>query len=141
MEIEDDTVGFLNQTPRQMINHLKARGGVLDFAGTKTLLAERDTEWDLSENPQVYFNRVEKAVKALTRAGITSDMNERRDMALYYLKASGIQRGGARVGEQANSGQNVVKHQNIHCNGICMQEQAEQAHRKAIQSQSHRGTG
>jgi len=89
IEIEDDTLGFLNQTPRQMIDHLKARGGALDFADTKTLLAERDMEWDLSENPQVYFNRVEKAVKALTRAGITSDMNERRDMALYYLKASG----------------------------------------------------
>jgi hypothetical protein len=89
MEIEDDTLGFLNQTPRQMIDHLKARRGALDFADTKTLLAERDMEWDLSENPQVYFNRVKKAVKALTRAGITSDMNERRDMALYYLKASG----------------------------------------------------
>ena len=89
MEIEDDTLGFLNQTPRQMIDHLKARGGTLDFADTKTLLAERDTEWDLSKNPQVYFNRVKKAIKALTRAGITSDMNERRDMALYYFKASG----------------------------------------------------
>ncbi len=61
----------------------------MDFADTKTLLAERDTEWDLSKNPQVYFNRVEKAIKALTRAGITSDMNKRRDMALYYFKASG----------------------------------------------------
>ena len=61
----------------------------MDFTDTKTPLAERDTEWDLSENPQVYFNRVEKAIKALTRAGITSDMNERRDMALYYFKASG----------------------------------------------------
>jgi len=89
MEIEDDTLGFLNQSPKQMIDHLKSRGGTLDFADTKTLLAERDMEWDMSENPQVYFNRVEKAVKALTRAGITSDMNERRDMALYYLKASG----------------------------------------------------
>ena len=89
LEIEDDTLGFLNQTPRQMIDHLKARGGALDFADTKTLLSKRDTEWDLSKNPQVYFNRVEKAVKALTRAGITSDMNERRDMALYYFKASG----------------------------------------------------
>ena len=37
----------------------------------------------------MYFNRVEKAVKALTRAGITSDLNKRRDMALYYFKASG----------------------------------------------------
>ena len=87
MKIKDDTHGFLNQTPRQMINHLKASGGALDFADTKTLLAERDLEWDVSENPQVYFSRVEKAVKALTRAGINSDMNEQRDMALFYLKA------------------------------------------------------
>jgi hypothetical protein len=129
MEIEDDTLGFLrflNQTPRQMIEHLKVRGGALDFTDTKTLLAERDLEWDVSENPQVYFNRVKKAVKALTRAGITSDMNKHRDMALYYFKASG---------------QNVGEHQNFHCNGIRMREQTEQAHRKAIQSQSHPRAG
>ncbi len=51
MEIKDKTLGFLNQMPRQMINHLKARGGALDFADTKTLLAERDTEWDVSIKP------------------------------------------------------------------------------------------
>ena len=51
MEIEDETLSFLNQTPRQMIDHLKARGGALNFTDTKTLLVERDTEWDLSDNP------------------------------------------------------------------------------------------
>ncbi len=56
---------------------------------TKTLLAERDAEWDVSEVPSIYFNRVEKAIKGLTRAGIVSDLNERRDMDLYYLKTSG----------------------------------------------------
>jgi hypothetical protein len=61
----------------------------LDFADTKTLIAERDMEWDVSENPQIYFNRVEKAVKALTRANINTDMNQLRDMALYHFKASG----------------------------------------------------
>jgi hypothetical protein len=44
LEIEDETLSFLNQMPRQIIDHLKLRGGVLDFADTKTLLAERDTE-------------------------------------------------------------------------------------------------
>ncbi len=29
------------------------------------------------------------AIKGLTRAGIVSDLNKRRDMALYYLEASG----------------------------------------------------
>ena len=89
LEIEDEIIGFLNQTPTDMLNHLRNRGGALDFADTKTLLAERDGEWDPSEVPQLYFNRVEKAIQGLTRAGITSDLNERRDMALYYLKASG----------------------------------------------------
>jgi len=88
-EIEHDTLGFLNQTPRQMIDHLLSRGGTLDFADTKELLAERDGEWNVTENPQIYFNRVEKAIKALRRNGITLDLNERRDIALFQLKATG----------------------------------------------------
>jgi hypothetical protein len=89
LEIEDDTLGFLNQTPKSIINHLRSQGGELDFVDTKTLLAERDAEWDVSEVPQNYFNRVEQTIKGLTRAGIVFDLNERRDVALYYLKASG----------------------------------------------------
>jgi len=88
-EIEHDTLGFLNQTPRQMIEHLLNRGGTLDFADTKDLLAERDGEWNVTENPQIYFNRVEKAMKGLLRNGITSDLNERRDIALFQFKATG----------------------------------------------------
>jgi hypothetical protein len=52
LEIKDDMLGFLNQMPKQMINHLKIRGGALDFADTKTLIPERDMGWDVSENPQ-----------------------------------------------------------------------------------------
>ena len=89
LEIEDETLGFLNETPRSMIIHLRNRGGELDFADTKTLLTERDQEWDASEIPTMYFNRVEKAMQQLTRAGITSDLKERTDMALYYLKSTG----------------------------------------------------
>ena len=89
LKIEDEALGFLNQTPQQMLNHLRNRGGALDFADTKTLLAERDTEWNVSKVPQLYFNRVEKAMRGLTRAGITSDLNERRDMVLFYVKATG----------------------------------------------------
>jgi len=43
----------------------------------------------MNKNPKLYFNRVEKAMKGLTRCEITSDLNEQRDMALYYLKAAG----------------------------------------------------
>jgi len=89
IEIEHETLGYLNQTPRQMLDHLLARGGALDFADTKELLTKRDGEWNVSENPQLYFNRVEKAMKGLLRNGITSDPNERRDITLFYLKATG----------------------------------------------------
>jgi hypothetical protein len=89
LEIEDETLGFLNETPKSMIVHLRNRGGALDFADTKTLLTERDQEWDASEIPTMYFNRVEKAMQQLTRAGITSDLKERTDMALYYFKSTG----------------------------------------------------
>ena len=89
LEIEDETLGFLNETPKSMIVHLRNPGGALDFADTKTLLTERDQEWDASEIPTMYFNRVEKAMQQLTRAGITSDLKERTDMALYYLKSTG----------------------------------------------------
>ena len=58
-------------------------------ADTKELLAKRNGEWNVSKNPQVYFNRVEKAIKGLATNGITSDPNKRRDIALFHLKATG----------------------------------------------------
>ncbi len=88
IKIEHKTLGYLNLSPKEMLDHLWNRGGALDFADTKTLLPERDGKWDASDIPQLYFNRVEKAMKGLTQAGINSDLNERRDMALYYLKAA-----------------------------------------------------
>jgi hypothetical protein len=88
LEIEDKILGVLNQTPKQIIAHVCNRGGQLDFADTKKLITERDSEWDISEVTQVYFNRVEKAMQQLQRAGTTSDLNKRRDMVLYYLKAT-----------------------------------------------------
>ncbi len=36
MEIKDEILGFLNQTPTDMLNHLRNRGRALDFADTKT---------------------------------------------------------------------------------------------------------
>jgi hypothetical protein len=89
LEIEDEILGLLNETTSTMIAHLRNRGGALDFADTKTLLNERDQEWDASEVPTIYFTRVEKAIQQLTRAGIMSDLEERTDMALYYLKNTG----------------------------------------------------
>ncbi len=86
LKIEDETLGFLNEMPSTMIAHLRNRGGALDFTDTSSLFNERDQEWDAREVPTIYFNRVEKAMQQLTRARIMSDLKERTDMALYYLK-------------------------------------------------------
>jgi len=80
--IKDEILVFLNETPRSMITHLRNRGGALDFADTKALLNERDQEWDASEVPTLYFNRVEKAMQQLTRVGITSDLKRRKTLCI-----------------------------------------------------------
>jgi hypothetical protein len=89
IEIECKTLGFLNKTLRQMIKHLLDRGGALNFANTKNLIAKRDGEWNINKNPQIYFNRVEMAMKSLAQNEINSDLNEQKDMALYHLKETG----------------------------------------------------
>ncbi len=65
LEIEDGILRFLNQTPTEMLTHLRNRGGALDFADTKTLLAERDGEWDASEVPQFTSTESKKQSKDL----------------------------------------------------------------------------
>jgi hypothetical protein len=57
-------------------------GGQVDHNDTITLINERDQPWDISIVPAVYFLKVEKAMKALDRANITSDRNQRRDFLL-----------------------------------------------------------
>jgi hypothetical protein len=66
IDIEHETLRFLNKTPRQMLKHLLDWGGALDFADTTNLLAKRDGEWNVNKSSQIYFTRVEKAMKSLT---------------------------------------------------------------------------
>ena len=105
LEIEDEILGFLNQTPTDMFPHLQNQGRALDIADTKTVLAERDGEWDASEVHQLYFNQVEKSIQGLTRAGINSDLNEPHIMVLFYLKASWEFNAAVREWEQKPAGQ------------------------------------
>jgi hypothetical protein len=86
LNIGDETLIFLKQTPRNMIKHLQSWGGALDFVNTKALIAKRDKEWNPSEIPTIYLNGVKKATKQLTRAGIMSDLKERTDMAFLPQK-------------------------------------------------------
>ncbi len=99
LEIEDKILGYLNQTPRQLITHLRNRGRQLDFTDTKKLLSKQDIKWDANKVPQVYFNWVKKTIRQLEQAGIQSNLNEQRNIALFYLKASGEYDAAAREWE------------------------------------------
>ena len=103
---QDEILGYLNQMPADMLTHLQNQGEALEFADMKTLLVEWDGECDASEVPRNYFNRVEKAIQGLTRAGINSDLNEWHDTALYYLIALGE---FDRLFENGNKGQQVKR--------------------------------
>ncbi len=118
-KIKHKTLGFLNQMPRQMIEHLLTIGGMLDFVNTKNLLAKWDGEWNINEIPQIYFNRVKKAMKTLTRNRITSDLNERRDIALFHLKATGEFDPAIREWESKQQQKKMGKHQKIHLCWVC----------------------
>ena len=57
------------------------------------------------QSPTDIFQPSQKAIQGLTQAGITSDLNKRRDMALYFLKASGDFNAAIREWEQRPAGQ------------------------------------
>jgi hypothetical protein len=48
-EIENKMLGHLNQKPKQMLTHLKNRGDQLDYADTKKLLVDCNSEWTSSK--------------------------------------------------------------------------------------------
>ena len=41
LEIKDKILGFLNQTPTDILTHLRNRGGALDFADTKNVVSRK----------------------------------------------------------------------------------------------------
>ena len=57
---------------------------------TQKPFSQKETRNGISaKTPKCISTESKKAVKALTRASFTSDMNECRDMTVYYFKASG----------------------------------------------------
>ena len=65
IELEEELIGYMNVTVRQMIEHLQEHSGGLDHKDISEIASERDAEWDITETPTIYFNKVEKASKQL----------------------------------------------------------------------------
>jgi hypothetical protein len=118
-----------------MITHLRNLGGQLDFTDTKKLISDRDSEWDVNKVSQVYFNRVEKAIKQLERAGINSNLNERRDMALFYLKTSGEYDAVVREWEAKPAIDKTWPNIKVFISTEYAKENKKKTHRELVQSQ------
>ena len=89
LELKQERVAYLHVTPLQMVTHLRTRWGTVDYVDITTLMAECDQPWSVAEVPTVYFNRVEKAVKQLARAGVTWDTRAMMNKALKSFKDAG----------------------------------------------------
>jgi hypothetical protein len=90
IELEEELIGYMNVTALDMIKHLQERSGGLDHKDVSAIAAERDAEWDVTETPAVYFNKVEKAIKQLERFHIKTDLVLCMNRALEAFDNSGL---------------------------------------------------
>jgi hypothetical protein len=92
LELREGVIGYQKVTARQMIDHLRKRGGGLDHTDVMKIQKEWDETWDCTENPAAYFVRVEKNVHLLslvTPTPITTNMTERTLAVLDAMTESG----------------------------------------------------
>lgn len=103
LELRQGVFGYQKVTARQMINHLRKRGGGLDHVDIMKIRKERDEPWDCTENPATYFARVEKNVHLLslvTPTPIHTDMTEKMMTVLAAASGSGLFNAAIREWEQ-----------------------------------------
>ena len=82
-------MAYLIITPMQMITQLCWWWGTVDFVDISALITECNALWNVAEVPQVYFNRVEKAVKQLAKVNINIDRLAMMSKALKCFKDCG----------------------------------------------------
>jgi hypothetical protein len=66
LELCQGVIGYQKITARQMIDHLRKRGGGLDHTDVMKIRNERDEPWNCTENPAAYFARVERNIHLLS---------------------------------------------------------------------------
>lgn len=103
LELRQGIFGYQKVTARQMLDHLRKRGGGLDHVDIMKIRKERDEPWNYTENPATYFARVEKNVHLLslvTPKPIVTDMTERMMAVLAAVAESGHFNAAVREWEQ-----------------------------------------
>ncbi len=88
-EIRNPHVGFNHLMPRDLIAHLEAVGGEIDFMDVTELQAELLKPWDQVEAPTTLFERQDKIERQLAKAGIPAQHELRLATALCWFQQSG----------------------------------------------------
>lgn len=92
LELKQGVFGYQKVTARDMLDHLRKRGGEMDHNDILKIRKERDEPWNGIETPAAYFARVEKNVKLLalaTPTPITTDMTEQMMSVLNAFAETG----------------------------------------------------
>ena len=103
LELRQGIIGYQKITARQMIDHLRKRGGGLDHTDVMKIRKERDEPWNCTENPAAYFARVERNIHLLSLVmptPIVTDMTERTMAVLAALSESGMFNAAVREWDQ-----------------------------------------
>ena len=88
-EVRNPHVGFNHLMPIDLLTHLEAVGGELDFMDVTELQAELLKPWDQVEAPTTLFERQDKIEKQLVKAGIPAQHELRLATSLCWFQQSG----------------------------------------------------
>jgi hypothetical protein len=88
-EIRHPHVGFNHLMPSDLLTHLEAVGGEVDFMDVTELQAELLKPWDQVEAPTTLFERQDKIERQLVKAGIPAQHELRLATALCWFQQSG----------------------------------------------------
>eukprot|EP00804_Cyclotella_cryptica_P028837 CCRYP_008424-RA/>CCRYP_008424-RA protein AED:0.29 eAED:0.29 QI:0/0/0/1/0.16/0.14/7/0/719 len=122
-EIRNPHVGFNHLMPSDLLTHLEAVGGELDFMDVTELQAELLKPWDQVEAPTTLFERQDKIEKH--KAGIPAQHELRLATALCWFQQSGEFDSALELWEAKPTANKTLSAFRIHSKGIC------QAHKTA----------
>lgn len=88
-ELRNPHVGFNHLMPSDLLAHLEAVGGEIDFMDVTELQSELLKPWDQVEAPTTLFERQDKIEKQLVKAGIPAQHELRLATALCWFQQSG----------------------------------------------------
>ena len=87
--IRHTTVGFTHLTPKDMLDHLKLGGVLVDYMDVSEITSRLLEQWDGSENPATRFARDDQLERQLVKAGMPPQQQLRLAIAQTFARSTG----------------------------------------------------